>query len=64
MLDGKYVIPGLINVHGHVSGQWAPEGVSGEVEQFHFVFLVGDPGYGADLGKAELTRGKRCGDLR
>ena len=32
-LDGKYVIPGLINVHGHVSGLWAPEGVTGEIER-------------------------------
>ena len=35
-------------------------GVPGEIEQFYFVFRVGDPGHGADLGKAELTRGKRC----
>ena len=32
-LDGKYVIPGLINVHGHVSGRWAPENVTGDLER-------------------------------
>ena len=32
-LDGKYVIPGLVNVHGHVSGRWAPGGVTGDVER-------------------------------
>ena len=26
-LTGAYVIPGLINTHGHLTGQWAPEGV-------------------------------------
>jgi imidazolonepropionase-like amidohydrolase len=26
-LEGKYVIPGLVNTHGHVSGLWAPEDV-------------------------------------
>ena len=39
-------------------------GVTGEIEQFLFVLRVGDPGHGAHLGKAELTRGKRCGDQR
>ncbi len=32
-LDGKYVIPGLINVHGHVSGRWAAESVTGDIER-------------------------------
>lgn len=32
-LDGKYVIPGLINAHGHVSGRWAPESVEDPVER-------------------------------
>ena len=27
------MIPGLVNVHGHVSGRWAPEGVTGEIER-------------------------------
>ena len=30
-LGGRYVTPGFINVHGHVSGIWAPEGTTGEV---------------------------------
>ncbi|MCP4769061.1 MAG: hypothetical protein GY875_22725, partial [Gammaproteobacteria bacterium] len=37
-------------------------GVTSEFEQFGFVLRVGDPGYGAQLGKAELTGGKRCRD--
>jgi len=32
-LDGKFVIPGLINAHGHVSGLWADEGISDEVDR-------------------------------
>jgi imidazolonepropionase-like amidohydrolase len=32
-LDGKYVIPGLIESHGHVTGAWAPEDVSDPVER-------------------------------
>ncbi|MDA0329205.1 MAG: amidohydrolase family protein [Gemmatimonadetes bacterium] len=32
-LDGKFVIPGLINAHGHVSGLWAPDGVTGEIDR-------------------------------
>jgi len=27
-LQGKYVIPGLVEAHAHVSGDWAPEGVT------------------------------------
>ena len=27
-LSGKYVIPGLIEAHGHVTGAWAPESVT------------------------------------
>ncbi len=30
MLDGAFVMPGLINAHGHVSGRWAPDGVRDE----------------------------------
>ncbi|HET9949264.1 MAG TPA: hypothetical protein VFQ22_10110, partial [Longimicrobiales bacterium] len=26
-LDGRFVIPGLVESHGHVDGSWAPEGV-------------------------------------
>ncbi len=32
-LDGKFIIPGLIDTHGHVSGQWVPEGVTGESDR-------------------------------
>jgi len=32
-LEGKYVIPGLVNTHGHVSGLWAPDDVSGEADR-------------------------------
>lgn len=32
-LEGRWVIPGLINAHGHVSGRWAPESVGDELER-------------------------------
>ena len=32
-LEGKFVIPGLIDVHAHVSGRWAPEGVTDEADR-------------------------------
>ena len=32
-LTGSYVIPGLINTHGHVSGLWADEDITGEVDR-------------------------------
>lgn len=32
-LSGRYVIPGLINAHGHVSGLWADESVVNEVDR-------------------------------
>ena len=32
-LEGKFIIPGLIDVHAHVSGRWAPEGVTGEADR-------------------------------
>ncbi len=32
-LDGKFIIPGLIDTHGHVSGRWAPQGVTGESDR-------------------------------
>ncbi len=32
-LDGKYVIPGLVDAHAHVTGAWAPEGVTDPVER-------------------------------
>ena len=32
-LDGKYVMPGLIESHGHVTGAWAPEDVADPVER-------------------------------
>ena len=32
-LRGKFVIPGLIDVHAHVSGRWAGEGVTDEADR-------------------------------
>ena len=32
-LEGKYVIPGLVNTHGHVSGLWAPDDVRSEADR-------------------------------
>jgi imidazolonepropionase-like amidohydrolase len=32
-LAGKYVIPGLIDAHAHVTGAWAPNGVADPVER-------------------------------
>jgi imidazolonepropionase-like amidohydrolase len=32
-LDGKFVIPGLIESHGHVTGAWAPDDVTDLVER-------------------------------
>jgi imidazolonepropionase-like amidohydrolase len=32
-LDGKYVTPGLIDTHAHVSGDWAPDDVTDEMER-------------------------------
>ena len=32
-LDGAYVIPGLIESHGHVTGAWADEGVTDPMER-------------------------------
>ncbi len=32
-LQDKFVIPGLIDVHAHVSGRWASEGVTGESDR-------------------------------
>ncbi len=32
-LEDKHIIPGLINVHGHVSGRWAPADVRGEADR-------------------------------
>ena len=39
-LGGKYVIPGLINTHGHVSGLWAPEDVEGEADRIRGDLLL------------------------
>jgi imidazolonepropionase-like amidohydrolase len=33
MLDGKFIIPGLIDTHAHVSGLWAPEEVTDEADR-------------------------------
>ena len=32
-LSGRYVVPGLINAHGHVSGLWADDAVVNEVDR-------------------------------
>jgi imidazolonepropionase-like amidohydrolase len=32
-LEGKHVIPGLIDAHAHVTGAWAPDGVTDPVER-------------------------------
>ena len=32
-LAGKWIIPGIINSHGHVSGRWAPDSVTDPAEQ-------------------------------
>ncbi len=33
VLDGKFIIPGLIDTHAHVSGLWAPEEVTDEADR-------------------------------
>lgn len=32
-LDGMYVVPGLVEAHAHVSGDWAPDGVTEEADR-------------------------------
>ena len=32
-LGGRFVMPGLINTHGHVSGRWAPASITGPGER-------------------------------
>jgi len=32
-LEGRYVVPGLVESHGHVTGAWAPEGVTDPMER-------------------------------
>jgi imidazolonepropionase-like amidohydrolase len=39
-LAGKYVIPGLIEAHGHVTGAWAPEGVTDPMERVRADLLL------------------------
>jgi imidazolonepropionase-like amidohydrolase len=39
-LEGKYVIPGLIESHGHVTGAWADEGVSDPMERVRADLLL------------------------
>lgn len=34
-LTGTYVIPGLVNAHGHVSGRWVHGDVDDEIERVH-----------------------------
>jgi imidazolonepropionase-like amidohydrolase len=29
-LDGRWIVPGLVNAHGHVTGAWADDGVEGD----------------------------------
>ena len=57
-LSGKYVIPGLIEAHGHVTGAWAPESVTdpqdrirGDLELYarYGVTMVNSLGDGPDL---------------
>jgi len=61
-LDGKYVIPGLINAHGHVTGAWAAEDVSDPVERVRGDLLL-YARYGVtainSLGEEEPTRAVR-----
>jgi len=39
-LDGRWVIPGLIESHGHVTGAWAPEGVTDPMERVRADLLL------------------------
>ena len=32
-LTGKFIMPGLIDTHGHVSGRWAPQSVTDESDR-------------------------------
>jgi imidazolonepropionase-like amidohydrolase len=61
-LDGKYVIPGMINSHGHVTGAWAAEGVTDPVERVREDLLL-YARYGVtavnSLGDDEATRAAR-----
>lgn len=58
-LAGKYVIPGLVESHGHVTGAWAPPGVSDPVERVREDLLL-YARYGVttvnSLGEDEPTR--------
>ena len=39
-LEGRWVIPGLIESHGHVTGAWAPEGVTDPMERVRADLLL------------------------
>lgn len=61
-LDGKYVVPGLVNSHGHVTGLWAPEEVTDPIERVRGDLLL-YARYGVttvnSLGDDEPTRAAR-----
>lgn len=39
-LDGRWVIPGLVNAHGHVSGDWAPDPSASEEDRLRADLLL------------------------
>jgi imidazolonepropionase-like amidohydrolase len=39
-LEGRWIIPGLIEAHGHVTGGWAPEGVTDPAERVRADLLL------------------------
>src|SRR5690606_11874818 len=39
-LEGRWVIPGLVNAHGHVSGDWAPDPSVPEEERLRADLLL------------------------
>jgi imidazolonepropionase-like amidohydrolase len=49
-LDGKYVIPGLVNAHGHVTGRWAPDAGPSEEDR-----IRGDLGVYARYGVTSVV---------
>ncbi len=39
-LSGHWIIPGIVNAHGHVSGSWAPDGVTDAAAQVRADLLL------------------------
>jgi imidazolonepropionase-like amidohydrolase len=39
-LSGRWVVPGLINAHGHVNGRWAPDGTEGPIARIEGDLLL------------------------